>query len=103
MSEKMLRVSLNELKTIRVKCMGKLKVPGESEEPCGMTYEIALGKAWAFFSEQKCPRCQQSYINSKSAATDELSDPLKFLLKATDCLKRMGGQLEVEFDVRLKE
>ena len=106
MSEKMLRVSLKDLDTIRVKCKGKFVFPsGKSDEPCGMTYEIAVARAWAFFKEQKCPRCGQVYLNQRHGndPMSELPDPLMAISKAIENLKRMDGQLEVEFDVLLKE
>jgi hypothetical protein len=97
MGAKVLRVSLGEFGTVRVKCKGKIQREGKPELDCPMVYEVAIDQLGNAFPNDQCPRCNQSYWN-KSAMTN----PLASLSAAVQGLKSINKQLEIEFDLSLK-
>ncbi len=96
MSQKMLRIPLEDLTTVRVKCKGKIQREGKSELDCPMVYEVAIDQLGNAFPNDQCPRCNQSYWN-KSAMTN----PLASLSNAVQGLQSIHKQLEIEFDLPL--
>src|SRR5438270_14102302 len=94
MSEKVMRIKLSELKTVRIKCTGDLKNGGDDPE-CGMIYEVAIEKLANAFPNDQCLRCKENWGPAPN------SGPLvglKDLAKVLIALKTRAG-LEVEFDL----
>ena len=95
MSHQMLRIPVKDLKIIRVKCKGKIR---PADEPCYMTYELALADLTKAFPQNCCPVCNTHY-----AADGKMANVLDQLGTALTALAGMTNRLEVEFDLPVKD
>lgn len=89
MSEEILKVFLDDLKTIRVVC-----------QQCGVTIEVDVQSLKKTLGTNKCPACQHDF--SRPGGPPGYY-PLHELAKIFNYMDAVKGDVTIEFPVKIKE
>jgi hypothetical protein len=95
MSEKVLKIPLEDLETLRITCKGK---------ECGVTIEVPLQHVGALLGKggvYNCHNCNAPFYSQRK--TTETNRPFDSLAETISILKGMNEKVKVEFVLKVKD